>query len=259
MMRRNVVTAVLAAMLMVVTVFVVDGVASGAVLLEDGFDTSADNLGLNFEQATRQGGTLGGTDAGVWLENDRATDDLLQIKGGTLQVTGAVYETSGGRAFASAALTRDFGASDIRVSYDVDTGALATGVFSAVSIGGYRNPWVLDSKTLSFDIHANISGSWYLCDSGAIVSGFGLNPGADGVYQVVMEIIDNKLSVLVEGTQVVTDHAISADLTSKYVSLGGYGDGHVYKFDNLKIESIPEPATMTLMALGGMAGLLRKK
>ena len=104
--------------------------------------------------------------------------------------------------------------------------------------------------------------------------GSGYDSGADLTWsigellQFEMEIdIDNDTySIWKNGTQIATDLALST-ATSSFRgivfrdgwAMGGNAETATYSADNILIQTVPEPATMSLLALGAAALLRRKR
>ena len=89
-----------------------------------------------------------------------------------------------------------------------------------------------------------------------------LRDGADHTAQIVFT--DSLVEYYIDG--VLLDSYVSTSQTDKYLYAGALGGGRgttsptrTWEVDYMRITNVPEPATMSLLGLGALAALIRKR
>ncbi len=232
----------------------------GTTLFLDTFDTTANPAGLNDELgAPRQSGPL------VPAEGISYVD----IMGGSTSIEDGEYKvTAGGSGANTSWLDRSFteladGEYGLSVKMFFEPGQNAS-AWNAIVLNDSQNNEVVAGLDLIF--LARASGWWRVYADGSEVAGDdGSTLVGANEYDVYIEIDEtgetDVYDLWVGDVQLVDDGTFTADpgnTGDRYVGLRyyGYGGGQFSMFDDLAIESIPEPSTMVTLLFVGLAAII---
>jgi hypothetical protein len=248
------------------------GVANATLLIQDTFDTS-NNTDINLDLATRQTGSLATT---TWGENGLGSATIagnaLAI-GGNNSESGAAIMVSLDHNFTDAAITSGGGFS---VSFDMThfggTIGFALGLTDAgrkettrTGAGGnYSFAWDRPSTDWGFTSQGGI----YVqpAEAGAPIATFTALT-ANISYNIRVDVMTTGFI----GTTATVDFYINDTLIDggrgftwdgdggNYLTFGAYRPIPTGSIDNFSVSSIPEPATLSMIGVIGIAMLLRRR
>lgn len=262
----------------VIGVIAMDPTRAPKPLLMDTFDnvTDADaapGYGLNYEPelSNRQFGSLGTT---TYVRNPVPPASLAQVNHG-----GAPYSAPGQLSLfvrnapnenAAWVITNRNFPDYVTVSASLDPVANDTTSTDWMTLGVRGQDTSFDSTDITtatdagalFRIRSN--GEWTVFVNGVDVLGPGRFVPAASRYDVSLTVMGNLLSAVVNGVvldmngaapgDALTLTGLAANPANNFISLSGYtaaSSSYVQHLaDNLRIERIPEPAGLTLLALG---------
>ena len=222
-----------------------------AVLFEDNFDSYSDG----------QFGSGTGYEPGPW--------SLQADKPGVTEIVSGELKASGGEAdgiWATGQFSADDAVDAIVLSFDLTYNGreiptpterfirMVKGVDSVLAVG-------LSATTVT-----DLSGTTAFIGAGE--SGYG-SPNIDtsdtnaamAVGQtryIEMSHVNGVMSVYADG-ELLGSSAYGPEANMSGVSLFAFRDQGDWTVDNMVVTQVPEPATMTLLALGGLGALIRRK
>ncbi|MBK1882642.1 PEP-CTERM sorting domain-containing protein [Luteolibacter pohnpeiensis] len=247
--------------------FAASNVAHSAVLFSDTFDVSANSNDVNFEADTgRESGSLA-TPTLAYVPNANNANQQVG-NGDTFPNSGnALLLAYNGGVY----LDYDFSTvgTPISITFDrIVADAVSSDDTNWLSLNILANTSITNQVTsATFGILFRANGGTELFSSGVNTTGVsGTNTGLDAyaTYTVVLSDLAGSGSAFGTGGSLVTYYegdtllgSVAIDqLTNGYI---GFNATSIAGIDNLVIESIPEPTSLSLLGLAGCFAFIRRR
>lgn len=236
------------------------------------FAVFASDVAANYDPPTWNTGSNQGTGFGVWTLTGPANSSNGGFFIGSSNGNGSgggpgidssnkafgIYANSGNTASAARSFTVPVAAGFV-FSFDFDNGFIdAGGPFVDMTLKGSAG------DALAFKFAGGTNNYTWQDSSGVLDTGLGFSDGGmrvrvtvgvGGTYDVLITRLANNATYARTGTMLLANTALTS-FTARNVNAGGGGERNLY-INNLNV--VPEPATLSALALGGLALLRRRR